>query len=170
MDASEQLSMPHNQEVFERGQRVDYYNAKRLNEYQKSGANTGELMKEHKALMMTNSRHYGNVGINTSVSAVHVPTNVFDGGKSNVLPLPMQSIAARLAIDLVGVHLNNPNRSTFFFWQFNLNVRAGRDERHCLVGAVGQNLHFQLRIGSFFNLAVFWQFHWFHAPISRFGL
>jgi len=115
MDASEQLSMPHNQEVFERGQRVDYYNAKRLNEYQKSGANTGELMKEHKALMMTNSRHYGNVGINTSVSAVHVPTNVFDGGKSNVLPLRMQSIAARLAIDLVGVHLNNPNRSTFFF-------------------------------------------------------
>jgi hypothetical protein len=119
MDASEQLSMPHHPEVFERGQRVDYYNAKRLNEFQKTGANIGELMKEHKALMMTNSRHYGNVGINTSVSAVHVPTNVFDGGTVN----------------------------HFLIYESNfkiefLNVRTGRDERDSLVGAIGQNLHF----------------------------
>lgn len=87
MDAAEQLAVSHprltRQELYERNQRgegIDYYNAKRLNVYHKSGPSGGELLDNHKALMMTNSRHFGNVGINTSVSAVHVPTNVYDGG------------------------------------------------------------------------------------------
>ena len=84
MDAAEQLSMAHQHEQYERGTRIDYYNAKRLNEFHKTGPNVGDLLKEHKALLMTNSRHFGNVGVNTSVSAVHVPTNVFDGGNNSL--------------------------------------------------------------------------------------
>ena len=87
MDAAEQLSVSHprltRQELYEKNQRgegVDYYNAKRLNVYHKTGPSTGELLDNYKSLIMTNSRHFGNVGVNTSVSAVHVPTNVYDGG------------------------------------------------------------------------------------------
>ncbi|XP_059352262.1 voltage-dependent calcium channel subunit alpha-2/delta-3-like isoform X2 [Daphnia carinata] len=87
MDAAEQLSVSHprlsRQDLYEmkqRGETIEYYNAKRLNVYHRSGPRGGELVDNHKALMMSNSQHFGNVGINTSVSAVHVPTNVFDGG------------------------------------------------------------------------------------------
>lgn len=89
MDAAEQLAVSHprlsRQELYEKNQRgegIDYYNSKRLNGYHKSGPSGGELLDNYKALTMTNSRHFGNVGINTSVSAVHVPTNVYDGGKN----------------------------------------------------------------------------------------
>lgn len=88
MDAAEHLSVSHSrlsrQELYERSQRgesVDYFNTKRLNEYSKFGPNGGELLPTYKALMMSHSRHFGNVGVNVSVSAVHVPTNVYDGGR-----------------------------------------------------------------------------------------
>lgn len=87
MDAAEQLSVSHprlsRQDLYEMRQRaetIEYYNAKRLNMYHKSGPRAGELLDNHKELIMSNSQHFGNVGVNTSVSAVHVPTNVFDGG------------------------------------------------------------------------------------------
>lgn len=87
MDAAEQLAVSHprltRQELYEKNQRgepIEYYNAKRLNVYHKSGPSGGLLLDNYKSLMMTNSRHFGNVGINISVSAVHVPTNVYDGG------------------------------------------------------------------------------------------
>lgn len=87
MDAAEQLSVSHPRlsrqdfyEMKQRSENIDYYNAKRLNMYHKSGPLAGELLDNHKALMMSNSQHFGNVGVNTSVSAVHVPTNVYDGG------------------------------------------------------------------------------------------
>jgi hypothetical protein len=67
----------------QRGENIDYYNAKRLNQYHKSGPLAGELLENHKSLIMSNSQHFGNVGVNTSVSAVHVPTNVYDGGISS---------------------------------------------------------------------------------------
>ena len=87
MDAAEHLSVSHTrlsrQELEDRTQRgegVDYFNAKRLNEYHKFGPNGGELLATSKALVMSHSRHFGGVGVNVSVSAVHVPTNVYDGG------------------------------------------------------------------------------------------
>ena len=87
MDAAEHLSVSHSRlsrqdlyEMKQRGENIDYYNAKRLNNYHKTGPSTGELLENHKSLIMSNSQHFGNVGINTSVSAVHVPTNVYDGG------------------------------------------------------------------------------------------
>lgn len=88
MDAAEHLSVSHSRltrqdlyEMKQRNENIDYYNAKRLNQYHKAGPLAGELLENHKALIMSNSLHFGNVGINTSVSAVHVPTNVYDGGK-----------------------------------------------------------------------------------------
>jgi hypothetical protein len=71
----------------QRNENIDYYNAKRLNQYHKAGPLAGELLENHKALIMSNSLHFGNVGINTSVSAVHVPTNVYDGGKFDLTTL-----------------------------------------------------------------------------------
>ncbi|XP_046632424.1 voltage-dependent calcium channel subunit alpha-2/delta-3-like isoform X7 [Daphnia pulicaria] len=86
MDAAEHLSVSHSRltrqdlyEMKQRNENIDYYNAKRLNQYHKAGPLAGELLENHKALIMSNSLHFGNVGINTSVSAVHVPTNVYDG-------------------------------------------------------------------------------------------
>lgn len=96
MDGAEQLSVSHSrlsrlsrQELEERAQRgesVEYFNAKRLNEYHKSGPSGGELLPTSKALVMSHSRHFGSVGINVSVSAVHVPTNVYDGGNGSSVP------------------------------------------------------------------------------------
>ena len=90
MDAAEHLSVSHSRlsrqdlyEMKQRGENIDYYNAKRLNQYHKSGPLAGELLENHKSLIMSNSQHFGNVGVNTSVSAVHVPTNVYDGGISS---------------------------------------------------------------------------------------
>ena len=84
MDAAEHLSLSHIPlEIPEKGVPrlvVDYYNAKRVNMYHKLGPTAGELLDNHKELILTNSRHFGNVGVNVSVSAVHVPTNVYDGG------------------------------------------------------------------------------------------
>ena len=86
MDAAESLAISQT-EMFERNSRgmsvaVDYYNAKRLNAYHKTGPTGGELLDNYKELILTNSRHFGNVGVNISVSAVHVPTNVYDGGNA----------------------------------------------------------------------------------------
>lgn len=88
MDAAESLAISQT-EMFERSSRgmsvaVDYYNAKRLNSYHKTGPTAGELLENYKELILTNSRHFGNTGVNISVSAVHVPTNVYDGGKTSM--------------------------------------------------------------------------------------
>lgn len=117
MDAAEHLSLSHRPEIFERGSRlvVDYYNAKRLNSYHKTGPTAGELLDNYKELMLTNSRHFGDVGINVSVSAVHVPTNVYDGG--TFLPSSLLSIlrgATGLAFTInevvTGNYRVNPHR------------------------------------------------------------
>ena len=46
-------------------------------------------------------------------------------------------------------------------------IRTRSDEWNHLVRTVGKNLHHQLRIRSFIDLAILWQFNRFHAPISR---
>lgn len=45
---------------------------------------------------------------------------------------------------------------------------TGRDERHPMVGTTRSHLYDQLRIGSIFNLAVFWQLDRIYATVSRY--
>ena len=84
MDGAEQLSISHPNEVFERGRGVSYYNAKRLNGYKPPfGPGAGKLKDGFKEVIMAKGRHFGDVDVNITLSAVHVPTNVYDGGISS---------------------------------------------------------------------------------------
>ena len=80
MDGAEQLSISHPNEIFERGRGVAYYNAKRLNSYNPFGPGAGKLKDGFKEVIMSKGRHFGDVDVNITLSAVHVPTNVYDGG------------------------------------------------------------------------------------------
>jgi len=81
MDGAEQLSISHPNEIFERGRGIPYYNAKRLNSYNSFGPGAGKLKDGFREVLMSKGRHFGDVDVNITLSAVHVPTNVYDGGK-----------------------------------------------------------------------------------------
>lgn len=80
MDGAEQLSKSHPYETIERGRTVPYYNAKRLNDYVTYNNVKGKLKEGYREVIMSKGPHFGDVDVNITLSAVHVPTNVYDGG------------------------------------------------------------------------------------------
>jgi hypothetical protein len=72
MDAAENTAMSHHDElVLEH----EYWNAKLLVPEGETAPPGG------RAMALTPNSHFYNIPVNTSFSSVHVPTNVFDGGK-----------------------------------------------------------------------------------------
>nr|CAD7567695.1 unnamed protein product [Timema californicum] len=69
MDAAENTAMSHQEEEVTK---YEYYNVKRIK-------NPGEPLKEKEMeMLLTPNKHFNNIPVNTSYSAVHVPTNVYD--------------------------------------------------------------------------------------------
>jgi voltage-dependent calcium channel alpha-2/delta-3 len=78
MDAAENTAMSHHDElVLEH----DYLNAKLMVPEGEKAPPGGREM------LLTPNSHFYNIPVNTSVSSVHVPTNVFDGGELKALLL-----------------------------------------------------------------------------------
>ena len=109
MDAAEQLAKSHKD--FERGRPVDYYNVKKINSYVQSGFNSGSMRDGYKELALFKSRHFGYAEVNTSMSAVHVPTNVYDGA-----PDVMNAIAWSEQLDRI--FMNNYESDPSLGWQY----------------------------------------------------
>lgn len=81
MDAAENVAMAYQPED---DRNMPYYNVKRLNEQFQGNATAAKIyeLSGLRELALVRSRIFGNAEVNTSVSAVHVPTNVYDGSKS----------------------------------------------------------------------------------------
>lgn len=71
MDAAENTAMSYHDDIIEN---FEYYNAKCLTTQEDPCTN--ESLKAD----LTPNPHFWNLSVNTSFSAVHVPTNVYDKG------------------------------------------------------------------------------------------
>lgn len=76
MDTAENRAMEASQTSDEKLDDYKYYNAKTLETVMK-----GQKPNDSDTLIVTKNANLFNIPVNTSVSAVHVPTNVYDRGK-----------------------------------------------------------------------------------------
>lgn len=113
MDAAEHLAadLEDDHDELERGNSVDYYNAKKLNSYEQQGDEAGSLEEGFKEVRMLKSRHFGESEVNISLSAVHVPTNVFDGAPDVMKGIYWSKRLNRIFID-------NFDSDPSLSWQF----------------------------------------------------
>ncbi|XP_059477991.1 voltage-dependent calcium channel subunit alpha-2/delta-3 isoform X4 [Neocloeon triangulifer] len=102
MDAAENTAMSHHDElVLEH----DYLNAKLM-------VPEGEQVpKGGREMVLTPNSHFYNIPVNTSVSSVHVPTNVFDGA-----PDVMRAI--KWSENLDSIFTNNYRMDPSLSWQY----------------------------------------------------
>jgi len=110
MDAAENVAMAYQPED---DRNMPYYNVKRLNEQFQGNATAAKIyeLSGLRELALVRSRIFGNAEVNTSVSAVHVPTNVYDG-----IPAVMNGILWSDQLDRI--FESNHNSDPSLSWQF----------------------------------------------------
>nr|CAD7196612.1 unnamed protein product [Timema douglasi] len=102
MDAAENTAMSHQEEEVTK---YEYYNVKRIK-------NPGEPLKEKEMeMLLTPNKHFNNIPVNTSYSAVHVPTNVYDEAPDILKAIKWSS-------NLDTIFTNNYEADPSLSWQY----------------------------------------------------